>query len=363
MTRTYLFKHRPAASALAVCASAALIAGCGASGAGTTASQIGSGATTTVAANSGSVPPQNASSGSPKAGNGRSASSSISGSASALAKVSGQGALVGGRQKAASASTKASSDSALAAVSGSTVVAGSQSVVRTRQQTSFSQGSNGGGAVNQPAKPTRSVNHGNTNKRQTTTSPTTTSSVQSTPGTTAPVRSTTSATAPKAGGRSSTVTTPTTPEPTTTGHGVQKVTIRYVIKRESPAIPSGAFLPSGHPHLTLDSFTVPDQNITCALSSGSLRCVIARRHWTAPTMPSSCNAAGWGSVITVPASAPPAFTCTADTTLAHDVAQVPNNWDDSIGSFTCEVRSFGVNCFTTHGRYGLILSRTGYTFY
>ncbi len=41
---------------------------------------------------------------------------------------------------------------------------------------------------------------------------------------------------------------------------------------------------------------------------------------------------------------------------------VPIGWDDKIGHVTCQVRSFGLNCFST-ANHGFIISRTGYTLY
>ncbi len=41
---------------------------------------------------------------------------------------------------------------------------------------------------------------------------------------------------------------------------------------------------------------------------------------------------------------------------------MPDGWDDTVGRITCQVRRFGVNCFSAHG-HGFILSRTGYTLY
>jgi len=48
--------------------------------------------------------------------------------------------------------------------------------------------------------------------------------------------------------------------------------------------------------------------------------------------------------------------------ISSDAKVVPDGWDDKVGTITCQVRSFGVDCFSAHG-HGFIFSRTGYTFY
>jgi hypothetical protein len=42
---------------------------------------------------------------------------------------------------------------------------------------------------------------------------------------------------------------------------------------------------------------------------------------------------------------------------------IPDGSDDTVGQFTCQVRSFGVDCFNASDRRGLLVSRTGYTTY
>jgi hypothetical protein len=140
-----------------------------------------------------------------------------------------------------------------------------------------------------------------------------------------------------------------------------KTVIHYVTKKVLPHVPSGAFMPSSHQALAQARFTVPGSNIGCDLASGRVRCDIQQRAWTPPGQPSSCNAS-WGNAIAMGATGVPAFACGGASVISSDAKVVPDGWDDKVGTITCQVRSFSVDCFSAHG-HGFIFSRTGYTFY
>jgi len=140
-----------------------------------------------------------------------------------------------------------------------------------------------------------------------------------------------------------------------------KTVIHYVTKKVLPHVPSGAFMPSRHQALAQARFTVPGSNIGCELSSHGVRCDIQQRVWTPPAQPSSCSAS-WGNAIALGATGTPAFACGGASAISSDAKVVPDGWDDKVGTITCQVRSFSVDCFSAHG-HGFIFSRTGYTLY
>ena len=140
-----------------------------------------------------------------------------------------------------------------------------------------------------------------------------------------------------------------------------KVETKTVTKTVAPDIPSGAFMPSTHPVLSETSFTVSGGNIGCAFGRGGLRCEIQQRVWAPPAQPASCGGS-WGNALNLGATGGPTFACGGSSVASANAQVVPDGWDDRVGQITCQVRSFGVDCFSA-GRHGFIVSRTGYTLY
>ena len=161
-----------------------------------------------------------------------------------------------------------------------------------------------------------------------------------------------------------------------------KPTIKYVTKYQTkvqtqtrtqtvtdtvttpPSVPQGAFMPSAHPALSLTSFIVQGNNVGCVIGGGSVRCDVLNHTWTPPAQPASCTQS-WGSAIVLIASASaklPQFACGGSSALNAHGKSVNNGYDVTVGSITCQVRGFGVNCFGTD-KQGFILSKTGYILY
>ncbi len=161
-------------------------------------------------------------------------------------------------------------------------------------------------------------------------------------------------------------TSATTPSGASTGSGgrvhtvirVEKVIERVPVR---PDAPLAAFLPSGRPVLTQTAFRVADGNVGCELSAGQLRCSVQRRVWVPPVQPLSCNS-GWGYTITLASHGPATFACGGGSAIVPGAKVISNGWDDRLGSYTCEIRSIGVACFSSV-HHGLMLSRTGYATY
>jgi hypothetical protein len=120
-------------------------------------------------------------------------------------------------------------------------------------------------------------------------------------------------------------------------------------------------MPSKHPVLALPSFKVAGGNIGCSLSDAGVRCAILQKAWTGPRQPSNC-VASWGNAINLLGKGYASFACGGVATPAANSKVVPAGSDDKIGEFTCQVRTFGVDCFAADHR-GFFISRTGYAIY
>ena len=137
---------------------------------------------------------------------------------------------------------------------------------------------------------------------------------------------------------------------------------KVVTKVVAPQVPAGAFLPSKHPQLGQQSFTITGSNVSCVIGSSGVRCAIKVRSWTAPAAPASCRST-WGSVIALASRGLPKFACGGSNPLDSPSKVIPSGWDDKVGNYTCQVRSFGINCFDSQSRSGFMIGRTGYTLY
>ena len=138
---------------------------------------------------------------------------------------------------------------------------------------------------------------------------------------------------------------------------------KTVVKQVRPDVPAGAFLPSTHPALALTQLHGhAARNIGCEISGDErpLRDSAARL--------GRAGAAGelqgdWGDTIHArAATALPSSSAAAAARSPPNAKVIPAGWDDKVGTITCQVRSFGVNCFST-SRSGFIISRTGYSLY
>jgi hypothetical protein len=121
-------------------------------------------------------------------------------------------------------------------------------------------------------------------------------------------------------------------------------------------------MPSKHPALSLTRFITRGSNLGCVLSTTQVRCVVVSRVWTAPAQPKACTAA-WGGALVLSRTGLAQFACGGLSKPPSHATVIADGWDDTVGGFTCQVRSFGVNCFNLSDRRGLLVSRTGYTTY
>lgn len=144
-----------------------------------------------------------------------------------------------------------------------------------------------------------------------------------------------------------------------TGGSTKTVTITDTVT--APVnVPRGAQLPSAVAPLALGAFQAEAGNIGCVLAGGTARCDISKRIWSPPGQPSSCKHK-WGQGLEVGPN-PTQFVCANNSTLDPNGSVVPIGDDDTVGSVTCQVRSFGVTCFDAGGS-GFFLARTGYAIF
>lgn len=137
---------------------------------------------------------------------------------------------------------------------------------------------------------------------------------------------------------------------------------KTITRTVPPKVPAGAFMPSKRPELAQRAFTITGANVGCVLATSGVRCGIAHRNWTAPAQPKSCKS-GWGSTIALAAKGLAKFSCGGSDPVDTSAKVIPSGWDTTVGDYTCQVRSFGVDCFDSKSNSGFTFSRTGYSIY
>jgi hypothetical protein len=153
--------------------------------------------------------------------------------------------------------------------------------------------------------------------------------------------------------------------------GAQTITVTHTstvthtvtqTKYVRPDVPAGAGLPSRSAAVSVSSFDAARGNIGCRISSGTVRCDVARRVWSPPRRPRSCRSgsSAWGQGLMVGSSGSSFFVCARNSVLDPTGTYIRSGHDDKVGSVTCQVRAFGVTCFESDGR-GFFIGRTGYT--
>jgi hypothetical protein len=137
---------------------------------------------------------------------------------------------------------------------------------------------------------------------------------------------------------------------------------RTITKTVAPEVPAGAYLPSRKPELAQRVFTITGSNLGCVLSATGVRCGIEHRDWTGPAQPKSCQSS-WGNILALAAHGLAKFACGGGAPVNRSAKVIPAGWDTTVGNYTCQIRSFAVNCFNAKSRSGFTLSRTGYSIY
>jgi hypothetical protein len=341
MNRTYIFpragiSRQRARVALAALAAGALLAGCGAGGGGSS--------TTPATGASSAAAPVVSSSGVEVQATGGS-----SGGSTAVA-----GGVAGGQSTGQIANGKTGSFST-ASASGSFSSASNATYSHTSDvmvsASQAKQQQNAAAALLKDAASNNSTTTTVATKTKTASKPTSTKKAQSPPKQVTPAK-------PK------TVVRYVTRYKTHIVYRTRTQTVTKTVVKQvkvSPDVPGGAYLPSKHPQLAQSNFTITGTNIGCEIAGAMVRCGIQHRAWAAPLQPSSCKGT-WGDTIQLGGNGPPKFACGGNDPISLSAKVIPPGWDDTVGKVTCEIRNFGVNCFST-SRSGFMISRTGYSLY
>ena len=109
---------------------------------------------------------------------------------------------------------------------------------------------------------------------------------------------------------------------------------------------------------SLDSFTTPSENISCALTPDFVRCDIFEYSYEPPPKPASCEF-DYGSSLSVGLEGPAEFACVSDAvTGAPDTLTVLEyGTATGVGPFRCESSEAGVRCENTETGSGFTLAR------
>lgn len=109
---------------------------------------------------------------------------------------------------------------------------------------------------------------------------------------------------------------------------------------------------------SLDSFTTPSENISCAVTDEFVRCDIFEHSYKPPPQPASCEF-DYGSSMSVGVEGPAEFACVSDavTGSPDTLTVLEYGTQTTVGPFRCESSEAGVRCENTDTGSGFSLSR------
>jgi hypothetical protein len=110
------------------------------------------------------------------------------------------------------------------------------------------------------------------------------------------------------------------------------------------------------------TFQTPSKNITCDLSADQVRCDIAKRNWSAPSKPASCDLA-WGNGVYVDKSAVADFMCAGDTLAGSATLVLEYGSGLRSGDFLCDSESAAIRCENEHTGHGFTLAIEDYNLF
>lgn len=109
------------------------------------------------------------------------------------------------------------------------------------------------------------------------------------------------------------------------------------------------------------NFQSPSKNITCALTTGSVRCDIGNRNWQPPAAPSSCQL-DWGQGMTI-ANGKVSFVCAGDTVMGTATFVLPYGSSVRAGSVQCDSGNAAMRCTDQKTQHGFTLSVQDYNIF
>jgi uncharacterized protein DUF6636 len=120
-----------------------------------------------------------------------------------------------------------------------------------------------------------------------------------------------------------------------------------------PAVLAALLL--GAPAAQAGSFQSPSKNIGCFIDRSGVRCDIAKRSWSPPPKPSSCNL-DYGQGVSVGRRGRARYVCAGDTALGSG-PRLAYGRSIRRGRFRCTSRRSGMRCANLRTGHGFTLAR------
>jgi hypothetical protein len=108
-------------------------------------------------------------------------------------------------------------------------------------------------------------------------------------------------------------------------------------------------------------FRTPSHNIICNLSPGTVRCDIARKTWTPPPKPATCEG-DWANGLYISAGKP-GLTCAGDTLIGAAKQTLDYGQALRSGTVTCNSESNGLTCTDEKTAHGFKLAAAEYSLF
>jgi hypothetical protein len=106
-------------------------------------------------------------------------------------------------------------------------------------------------------------------------------------------------------------------------------------------------------------FQSPSKNIGCYISKSGARCDIAKRDWTPPPKPSTCDV-DYGQGLEVDRHGKGYLVCAGDTALNPHANKLGYGHAIRVGRFKCVSHMSGMTCKNIRSGHGFKLSRASY---
>jgi hypothetical protein len=107
------------------------------------------------------------------------------------------------------------------------------------------------------------------------------------------------------------------------------------------------------------NFQSPTGNIGCVLVAEVARCDIAKRSWSPPPRPSSCQL-DYGQGLAVGRSGKATVVCAGDTARLQGSKKLAYGTQSQVGDFTCVSRRDGMTCTNRSTGHGFQISAESY---
>jgi hypothetical protein len=109
------------------------------------------------------------------------------------------------------------------------------------------------------------------------------------------------------------------------------------------------------------NFQSPSKNITCDLTTDSVRCEIVKRDWEPPARPAGCEL-GWGHGMSIE-NGKVNFVCAGDTVVGTATTVLPYGTSLRAGSVQCDSGNAAMRCLDQKSQHGFTLSVEDYNIF